>query len=509
MVTRLLAILAVMAGFAGRIEAQKQTEHVLELHVIDKKTKEPLRDAVVSINTKNGPNRKDGTDAQGRCWIILPSAKSNYLHISAKLDGYVKKTVEWRSEGVGDTIPETYTLSLEAGVPIGGIIQDEQGQPIDGATVHLMLPNQGDQPGKAPSPREFVSMDEAKNKSGPDGKWGCDTVPENFKEMYVRLEHPQYVGDEYYGSRPLPAPEELKAMTAVMVMKKGLELKGIVTDKDGKGIKGASVLIGADRFGSDKGSMKTDGEGKFFIGNAKPGPLVLTVKAKGFSPDLRQVEARKDMPLVEFKLEPGRTVRGRLVDVEGNPVRGAFVAADTWRGNRSLEYRVDSDANGRFVWKEAPADEVLFDFGKQGFQSLRRFAMKPQDDEYVIKLLPPLRVSGAVTDADTGKPIDSFQIIPGIIWADQQQVNLERYGIKPGADGKYTMEFSEPYPSHVIRIEAEGYLPMVSRGFKDTEGSVSLDFKLKKGTGPKGIVKLPNGEPAVSANVTLYNVSSA
>ena len=54
-----------------------------------------------------------------------------------------------------------------------------------------------------------------------------------------------------------------------------------------------------------------------------------------------------------------------------------------------------------------------------------------------------------------------------------------------------------------IRIEADGYLPANSRAIIPGETVVDLEFSLKKGTGPSGIVKLPDGSPAVGADVYL------
>jgi hypothetical protein len=52
-------------------------------------------------------------------------------------------------------------------------------------------------------------------------------------------------------------------------------------------------------------------------------------------------------------------LRGKVVDIEGKPVVGAFFGADTWRGHRSIDFRVDTDKDGRFEWKNAPKDVVI------------------------------------------------------------------------------------------------------------------------------------------------------
>ena len=85
----------------------------------------------------------------------------------------------------------------------------------------------------------------------------------------MRLGHSDFVSDESYGATPRPADAELRAMTAVSVLKRGLALSGTVSDMQGKPIAGASVAQGTDRFGSNQPKVKTDGEGKFAFRNSQ------------------------------------------------------------------------------------------------------------------------------------------------------------------------------------------------------------------------------------------------
>ena len=94
--------------------------------------------------------------------------------------------------------------------------------------------------------------------------------------------------------------------------------------------------------------------------------MVLTVQARKHAPDLKHVNVSRSMPPVEFRLEPARTIRGRLVDGEGNPVAGTFVAADTWRGCRSIEFRVNTGNDGRFEWNDAPERPGPLRHGRRG-----------------------------------------------------------------------------------------------------------------------------------------------
>jgi protocatechuate 3,4-dioxygenase beta subunit len=478
---------------------QKQTEHVLELHIVDKKTKEPIADAAVYISMLNGPSRKDGTDAQGRCWIILPAQKMKYLRLIAKSDGHVSKVLEWRNAENGDVIPDTYTLSLDAGTTIGGIVQDEQGQPIDGVTLSIDASIDADDR----SPREYNTVYAVSLATGPDGKWTYSSAPENLKNLYIRPLHPKYVTEDQYGWAPRFPDGELHAGTAAIIMKRGIELKGHVTDADGKPVVGASVVHIISTTGSQGPKMTSDIAGIFSFTNMRAGSTSLLVQAKGNAPDLVPVEIKKDMPPLEVKLGPPKTLRGRVLDSAGNPVPGATLTPGWWRQHQVLDVRLTTNADGRFVWPDAPSDEIQFTLSKSGFRSQAELKTTAGDKDYLFSLRAPLQVSGTVVDAATGKALTKFMAVPGSGRAGSP-VYYDRRNANSSTDGKYTVEFTDSSPAHLVLIEAEGYLPARSRTVKDTEPSQTIDFKLEKGVGPHGIVKLPNGQPAADAEVALY-----
>jgi thiol-disulfide isomerase/thioredoxin len=499
---RLIAIILIVAVLLPVAKAENKSceveaERLLDFTVIHKQTKKPMAGVKLDIRIDND-QRKDVTDEQGRCRIKLGEKQPDYVRIEASKEDFVPMRVSWYKEG-DIAIPETYTLALEPGTSIGGIIQNEEGKPIAAVKVFLLAPGSCGE-------TECVAIRDYEVKTDPNGRWRCDIMPAKLDDVSIRLAHPYYIDDEMYGMTAKPSMEQLRAMTGIMVMKKGLTVIGEVLDSNGQPIEGAWVAQGSTRF-ADYPSTDTVAKGMFRFLNAKPGEMVLTVQAKGYAPELKEITVRKGMPKVKFRLEPGHTIKGRIVDPQGKPIEGAFVAADTWRGHRSLSWRVNTDAEGRFQWDDAPADEVLIDMGKQGYMSVRNYTMSPSEDEYVITMHCPLRVSGKVVDAETGEPIAKFKVLLGIDWGRGQRVYWERRNAKTFTQGCYETTFTYPYPAHLIRIEAEGYKPGVSRLFKNDEGEVVFDFKLQKGEGPGGIVRLPDGKPAADAEVILCTPS--
>jgi peroxiredoxin len=479
-------------------EKEAKTEHILNLRVISKVTKEQISDAELNIRIMR-EQREDKTDNKGLCKIVLGKKMPDYLRVEVRKKGFVPIRLAWRQSEAHTAIPSKYTLALETGTSIGGIIHDEQGNQIEEASVYLLVPGGNE--------IERAAIWDHEEKTDGEGRWRCDIMPSKLDDIWIRLAHSDYISDERYGKTPKPPIEQLRAMTGVMVMKQGLAVSGLIIDANDRPIEGASVAQGSDRFGSHYPSTRTDSEGRFEFKNVRPDEMVLTVQAKGYSPDLKSFTVYKEMEPLEFRLEPGHTIRGRIMDTAGNPISGAFVAADTWRGHRSLEWRVNTDTEGRFVWNEAPADEVLIDMGKQHYMSVRNYGMSPSEKDYEITMPPELKIRGNVVDAETGEPISEFKLLSGIDWGGDRPISWQRRSTKTFTQGHYEIGFSYPYPARLIRIEAEGYKPGTSHPIGNNEGEVTVDFKLEKGMGPTGIVHLPDGKTAVDAEVILCTPS--
>src|SRR5262249_17910762 len=158
----------------------------------------------------------------------------------------------------------------------------------------------------------------------------------------------------------------------------------------------------------------------------------------------------------------------KVVDQDGKPIKGAWIAPDTWRNCRTL---VDlglprvTNAEGTWTWTYAPNDVLRCDILKDGYMDVRNENLTARDEPYVFTLHRALVVTGRVLDAETKAPIEKFNVITGIAF-NQQQISWQRREIGEGKGGNYRARFSYPYPGLLVRIEADGYKPAESRQFK-------------------------------------------
>ena len=401
---------------------------------------------------------------------------------------FVPIHVLWTDERHPLSLSRAKELRLEPGTTIGGIIHDESGRPVQGVTIDVHAP-----------PTEYEGSNYFFGLGSPitdtQGRWRLDEAPKDLARVWGRTSHPHYRDSDVVVSRNLDS---------VVVIKKGLSVAGRVVDAAGRPIVGARVIMGHDTWGTNPPTGSTNEQGEFTLENAIAGPTIITVQAEGFAPRIQDVLVTERTASVEFRMEePASVLRCRIVDVKGNPVAGTHVFADTWRGHRSINFRAQTDRDGRFEWRSAPKDAVLYDFLKEGFMRGRLTPLTPSDREQTIILYPKLVIAGRVTDAATGRPLPKFRVVKG--WKSEWQDAIrwfENMGLEVAGD-RYSTSFDSPAEALLVKVEAPGYKPAQSRSFQPNEGSQIFDFKLERAAELSGIVVLPDGTPAPAAEVVL------
>ena len=384
-------------------------------------------------------------------------------------------------------LPVLKVLKLVPGITVGGVLKDESAKPVAVRSITLYAPS-------SESDVSFFRFTLAEITTDQEGRWRFDDAPANLAGVSVGIKAPRFLSLSGAPSRNL---------SFVTVLKRGFTVKGRVLDTGNKALAGANVS-GANYFESEP-MTKTDTHGEFVLENCPGGVAVVTVQAEGYAPDLREIHA-EDQPTLEFRLGPAHTLRCKIVDKDGKPVPGATVAVSSWRTQQSLDFRVQTGQDGRFEWRAAPEDVVHYDVSKKGFMSRRRVAIAATGAEHLVNLVPELIMSGRVTDAATGKPIPSFQVIRGLLLASNPSVVWMPRDAIQCKDGRFSVTQREPYEGYAIRIQAPGYKTADSRVFKPDEVAPACDIALTPSDASDrltGVVLRPDGKPAAGADVAL------
>jgi hypothetical protein len=485
--------------------ATPQPSRRLNLEVVSEADRAPLPGAVVWVQVHGSQSRvsQGKTDDEGRYTIALTGGATALLQVVVVHPGFAPIELRWAGQ---EPIPETYTVALERGVPIGGTVRDEQGRPVAGARVHLQIgaipPRGGSE--RYPGPDSEV----AAAVTDEEGRWRSEALPASAGaggRLELVTTHPDHVG-----LKQTVTAGDLRALAVAGVMKAGRSLSGTVRGPTGRPVAGATVVIQSRSDRTHIQRVQSDRDGQFRTGpfiNPSWSEFTMVVRAEGFALAMQLLLVPEEVPSQDIRLSTRKPLHGRVVDAQGRPIPGAIVKAATEFGFAGLDWGAETDADGRFVWFEAPATGgYMLDVLKPPFRQIVAWSVPGGTEDLTLTLHHPQRLHGTVTDAETGRPIERFNMIPGFGpirpgWSPQWSQNSARtFG---GGKFELTRSDIEQQMVHSIRIEAEGYEAAEFLGFPDGLEDIAHDFKLRKATPLAGIVRGPDGRPMAGVDVAL------
>ncbi len=230
---------------------------------------------------------------------------------------------------------------------------------------------------------------------------------------------------------------EARRFSSVHVMKQGTSVTGTVQSPTGRPVAGATVVVQSMGDQWTRRRLQTDRQGQFRTGrfiDPKWAEIMLTVQADGAAWAMRQITVTPEIPPQVIKLAPRKPLRGRVVDSQGQPIPGAAVGSTNGLRNGHFDWEAETDADGRFVWFEVPVTgTILLDVYKAPFVQALGRRVEPGSDEVTITLHRPQHLHGTVTDAETGRPIDRFVLIPG--WGPRPVPGRSGCKAPPGHSG--------------------------------------------------------------------------
>ncbi|MFQ3609950.1 MAG: carboxypeptidase regulatory-like domain-containing protein, partial [Fimbriimonadales bacterium] len=234
----------------------------------------------------------------------------------------------------------------------------------------------------------------------------------------------------------------------------------------------------------------TDSNGFYRIVGIEAGTYVVDAERPGFRtqhPEVVTIVANTaTVNLIMLATPPGQ-ISGRVVDINGQPVRYALVRA-TNTTDPEIVREILSDIDGTFLIPRVPAgsydvtvvsvagdnytlppaqptpDGVFRNVQVVGGQT----AQLPSD--FVLEPLPGT-VSGVVRDADTSEPIAGARVTATIGTITRADVTT---------DGTGAYSFEVPAGQYVITATAPGYAPGAQTVTVPSEDTITVDFALSK-----------------------------
>jgi RNA polymerase sigma factor (sigma-70 family) len=505
------------------------TTNKLTLHIVTADSGKPVLDVDLDYWTWEGRNTHHHEPLHanrfGVCEVPVERSTVTKLILVSERAGFADTRLQWHPDQ-GEKIPQEYTLRLARATPIGGTVVDADGNPVSGAKIGF---NNGTGPNKDPKgdllneTSDFNWPFWIETTSDSTGHWQIDRIAkEAIHNLEGGAQHPEHVEDRLSVGNNPGAEKQLIAGSYVYHLGRAIEVYGDVTDPSGNPVSDASVSVGYIMSG--RRESKTRRNGTFSVGGCKPAKTVLTAEATGLAAITIEVDLATNRGPFHLSLQPGKLLRLRAVDTNGNPIQNVAVSHDIipqFFGNETPTVQANfdgkTDVDGRVKWDNAPNGELTFNFHADGNMSAT-VQVRPDGQEHVFTLSAPsspLTLIGSVTDATTGQLIPSFRIIEG--WPNTnsrtgevgpQWSTLNRFWLK-FEGGAFRHVFTEPplggepNPGFMFKFEADGYSPHVTRPFSCNEGEVRLEVALRPAAPTSFTVLLPGGEPAAKADVGL------
>ncbi|MGB2863239.1 MAG: M56 family metallopeptidase [Sedimentisphaerales bacterium] len=426
---------------------------------------------------------------------------------------YVTKTVALRDNQIFIPMPR---LVVGEGKPeetddgkilYSGRIVNEEGRPVPGTRVKMYFRV----PGQMSIWSRSVMTDE-------QGRWKrC--VPREHSEPTIHLLHPEYIQQSWQRV----SSAELLNGTNVMILKRGLPLRGVVRNQQGEPVENALVDTGGGDGTSPYGEVlencttpRTLADGSFSVGGLAANSMDIVVSAVGYSPQVVSVDIADGMKPVEVSLKRGTTYTGRVVNIDGKPIEGVKIDVGEWRlGNqrKSIVRITQTDSKGYFKIENLPdVGSIRLGFGKRdsGLQGFRKDI--PEDLSAVDQITmykTPVFV-GKVVDDETEAAITNFTLVIGInstAFGDSTDWSRYRRQEVTSEDGTFNKKwigYGITYPFEgdcCLKVEAKGYLAGIAPPMRLGEEYEPCVIRMIKADPWKGVVIDPKGAPAVKAQV--------
>jgi hypothetical protein len=438
----------------------------------------------------------DSCTADDGSYIVGGLRPGSYT-VSAEAPGHVPEyynNVYEHSEAtpVPVTVPNNtpnIDFSLEIGGSISGVVTDDSGIPIIGASVHADGYDVGGY---------------SYSQTRTDGSYTITGLRSGNYRVYASAS--VYI-DEYYDdvydyseATPVLVVKPNNTSNINFSLELGGSILGVVKDDSGNPIAGATVC--ADGYDvSDYACTETAGDGNYTIGGLRSGSYIVSAEASGYLTTYYDnvyewndatpvvVTVPNDTPNINFSLGLGGSISGVVKDDSGNPISGASVSASgidisdfgydstsadgsyTIKGLLSGNYRVRASASAYLI----EYYDNVYDYSEATPVSVTA----PDETTGIDFALGGAGTISGVVEDDSGNPIAGATVC-----ADGYDVS--DYACSQAAgDGNYTIGGLHS-GSYIVSAEAPGYLTTYYDNVYDWNDATPV------------IVTVPNDTPNVN-----------
>lgn len=516
--------------------AQEQVE--MTLRVVDAESGKPVTGfRALTFNTAAIAGVADGApdgqwtgNAEGVAVVRFQAGDTNGYRrrLQVRHPDYVPVEKWWmhyaRSATKGPEFPKEFTVKLERGVTIGGVVKNAAGQPLAGVRIFplraTMNPN-------SPSPLwpSSYTLDRATNAphatTDATGRWQFSQFPGDIADAAFAFVRPDqsfimvHTTEERYSPRSgpvLPLGEFLRRQAEV-IMPDGHTVSGRVASTDGKPLAGVVLSETVGRMPGVMARTVTGADGRFTLPHRPAKEIALVAHLPGHAWFATNVLVEPGLPELLLTLRPQQGISGRVVDGDNQPIVSARVGLNQYGQYTPIGWAgTNTDAAGRFRWEAAPFEPTdIYVVITNG--PTRKLTLRAGEPERVIIIRREhqefIRLTGTVVTADTKQPVKEFTV-------SSSGAETSTFSFKSeGREGRIDMQLpltawrAQMLPVGELQVLAEGYAPYPLGRFEFREGDREFHAELRRGSSAlAGVILQPDGHPASGAKLELARGSS-
>lgn len=456
--------------------------------------------ATAPVDMRNGWGRMlgHGTDADGR-FTVTGLASGEYAVVVATRDLYTPGApVALFQAATADPACRVvvaegqrveHDVRVAAGLPLHGVVVDEDGKPVAGGRV------------QAASAFAGLLRDERIVTTGTDGRFRLDGLPPGEATLFVRKEGFAPAGRIRVAVAPESPPVRITLYRAPV-------LRGSVRTEAGEPVAGATVEISGELPSNGRGGFSpapvrlrtATGPDGAFVGTAPvaAGSVHLVAHSPG------RPDAERTIPVATYAREigadlvvpEGLSIRGRVVDRrDGSGIVGARVCvagADAAVTGPDGRFAVEGLSVGR---KQLQVDAA--GFGRPP----TAFVDPPTSGDLTIALDPARVIAGVVVRED-GTPVAGIRVVADPVDGEPGTPYVHAYDATTAADGTFRIE---DLPDGDYRLMATGGKDFVRRTLPRVEaGRTDVRISVEAGGRIAGRIVDEGEEPVPGARISAW-----